>query len=117
MHITRWLGLTSSFIALTVQSSHFTAPKVARQPWWPSSHPVNHSQVLRVVLALKRRNMDQLDALFWSISDPNSEGYGNRMSVEAVRALISPGAQAIRAVTTWLHQHGVGEVSVSAHVK
>ena len=115
MHITRWLVLTSSFIALTVQSSHFTAPKVARQPWWPSSHPVNHSQVLRVVLALKRRNMDQLDALFWSISDPNSEGYGNRMSVEAVRALISPGAQAIRAVTTWLQQHGVGEVSVSAH--
>ena len=116
--------LLASAIALTVQStpfgankvaSPFRAPKAARESWRPLSQPVNHSQVLKVVLALKRRNMDQLEALFWSISDPNSKGYGNRMSPEAVRVLISPGAQVIRAVTTWLQQHGVAEVSVSAH--
>ena len=99
----------------TVHGGNSKRADSARPTWRQSAEPVNRSEALRVVLALKRRNMDQLDALFWSISDPRSMGYGNRMSAEAVRALISPGAQAIRAVTEWLKQHGVAQVAVSAH--
>ena len=100
---------------VAMHSTQVQGAMVTTAPWRQSRSAVNQSQVLSIVLALKRHNMEQLEALFWSISDPRSKGYGNRMSTEAVRALISPGAAAIGEVTRWLKKHGVAEVEVSAH--
>ena len=111
--------LFAATVVVTAQTREFKTDVkgefAAGHAWHPTLQKVNKAEVLRVVLALKRRNMDQLEAFYWSMSDPRSKLYGNRMSAEAVRALITPGARAIGAVTTWLREHGVAEVRVSAH--
>lgn len=112
----RCITLTTTAL-MAAQATHGSAlDHLSVGEWHESaSMAVDRSQALPIMLGLKRRNTEMLDTLLYTISDPRSKGYGNKMSTEAVRALISPGAEKIAAVTAWLKEHGVSKTRVSAH--
>lgn len=39
---------------------------------------------------LKQRNLDELERLFWAVSDPQSEHYGKFLTIARLRELIAP---------------------------
>ena len=76
---------------------------------------VNQDQVLSMTLALKRRNMDKLDKIFWEVSDPRHANYGEHLNHEQVREIVSPGPAALKTVTAWLHENGITKYVVARH--
>lgn len=68
-----------------------------------------------MTLALRRRNMDKLDKIFWEVSDPNHENYGNHLKHDEMRDLISPGPAALTTVTNWLEANGITQYSIARH--
>jgi len=73
----------------------------------PSQAPV------RFTMALKQRNLDKLEAIFWAVSDPSSPDYQNFMTKDQINQLTAPRAKDREYVTRWLRQHGAVDVRVA----
>ena len=83
--------------------------------WRPHNAKVNRADVIGITVALKRRNVDKLDRIFWDVSDPNSPRYGEHLNNEQMRELVSPGRAVVERVVSWLKENGALEVKVSKH--
>ena len=83
--------------------------------WRPHNTKVNRADVIGITVALKRRNVDKLDRIFWDVSDPNSPRYGEHLNNEQMRELVSPGRAVVERVVSWLKENGALEVKVSKH--
>ena len=83
--------------------------------WRPHNAKVNRADVIGITVALKRRNVDKLDRIFWDVSDPNSPRYGEHLNNEQMRELVSPGRAVVERVVSWLKENGALEVKVSNH--
>ena len=83
--------------------------------WHPHNAKVNGADVIGITVALKRRNVDKLDRIFWDVSDPNSPRYGEHLNNEQMRELVSPGRAVVERVVSWLKENGALEVKVSNH--
>ena len=68
-----------------------------------------------MTMALKRRNMDKLDKIFWEVSDPRHANYGEHLNHDQVRELVSPGPEALQTVTNWLHSNGIAKYTIARH--
>lgn len=68
-----------------------------------------------MTIALYRNNMDQMEKIFWEVSDPQSSKYGEHLNHEEMRALITPGAEALTQVKAWLARHGISKVETGVH--
>jgi len=74
--------------------------------WWPIGR-ADSSKVLKIVIAPKLRNLDALDSIFWSVSDPQHTNYGNHMSREEVSRLVSPAPEDLAVIEQWLADHQI----------
>lgn len=83
---------------------------VAPAPW-KLARAARDEELGRFTLALRQRNLDVLDKVFWEVSDPKAEQYGEFMSVEAINALVRD-EEAVGAARQWLQQHGVRDEQV-----
>jgi len=61
---------------------------------------------LEFTVALKQQNLDELDRLFWDLSDPNSVNYGKYLTSEQVRALTAATPDAVSSTLTFLADGG-----------
>ena len=76
---------------------------------------LNLNEVQKMTIGLKRNNMKQLDSIFWDVSNPESENYGEHLKHEQMRDLISVGPTGLAKVTGWLKANGIDEYTVARH--
>ncbi|PRP80870.1 hypothetical protein PROFUN_11425 [Planoprotostelium fungivorum] len=80
----------------------------------PSADPLRDDDPeIKLTFALKQRNLDKLDALFWDVSNPESPQYGHHLRQSEVVELVSPSQKSVAVVTDWLHNHGVSKMQLT----
>lgn len=108
------LGFVAMAAALEPVMIH--RPLVPPQGWeQATAADVSSGDRMKVLVGLRRSNLDRLDTLFWEASTPGSAGFLNHLSWEAAGALVRPSATALGAVVAWLSLHDATDVSVAAH--
>ncbi len=102
--------LVSSLVALA--AAHETldadahARSVARKGWQPvGPHPDPARARLRLTVALRQRNLDDLQRRLHALSDPDSPAYGQFLSRAQVDDLVAPAEAHLGAVARWLAAH------------
>lgn len=70
---------------------------------------------LDLLVAVKQQNVDKLESVLISVSDPKSPTYGKHLSKQEVDTLLAPSAEAVTVVKQWLENHGVEATSVTAN--
>lgn len=74
---------------------------------WDYHSSVDKSTVLPVRIGLSQSNMDRAHEMLMSVSDPESENYGNHWSSDQVAKFFAPSSETIEAVKEWLTSAGV----------
>jgi tripeptidyl-peptidase-1 len=85
----------------------------ASQPARGQSTPLLGDETVRVVVAVKHRNVAALEALFWAVSDPASAQYGDHLSLLELTRRFGPSGEALSEVSRWVH--GCGGSAVRLH--
>lgn len=70
------------------------------------AHTKNEPSDSTIVIALKQRNVDNLESIASLISDPNSVHYGKYMTSHQINKMIGYKPVEIRLLLTWLINHG-----------
>lgn len=80
---------------------------------WEKLDRLSPTEDVLLTFALKQRNLESLERIFWEVSDPRSEEYGHHLSLANLTRLIEPSDETLSTVQSWLSQHGVttGECS------
>jgi subtilase family serine protease len=73
---------------------------------WNLLDRADGEQKISFMVALRQSNLDELDKIFWAVSDPQSSEYQNFRSVEEINALIAPPISAVKTVLRWLTDGG-----------
>ena len=79
---------------------------------WTTTARASSSDSVRVIVALKQRNLDQLPALIMAVSDPTSPKYGEHLTTAQLDALTAPTPEAFAAVEKWVSGDGAHAVTV-----
>lgn len=74
---------------------------------WEKLDRLSPSEEVFLTVALKQRNLESLERIFWDVSDPRSSEYGNHLSLSNLTLLIAPSEETLLIVQSWLRQHGV----------
>ena len=105
-----------------VTSSEAAAPRLlytarAPPPHWNriSDDHVDLIQEHAVTIGLFRRNVKQMEEIFWQVSNPEHDEWGNHMSSKEMAMMISPGSDAVKKVTSWLRRAGIDKMKVGPH--
>jgi len=101
------------FAAACVQGHPITMQRGAVSAHgWKLAQPATYTDRVTFHLALPQRNLDVLDKKFWAVSDPDSDEFGNFMSVEEIQSLVSPSWEERQAIIAMLAEQGVDADSV-----
>lgn len=73
---------------------------------------MNGSDKISLVIALKQRNVQELEKIFWQVSDPLSVEYGNYKSSHQLRELIGVQEKNLSILLNWLTSFGVDQSQV-----
>lgn len=79
-----------------------------RHGWAKLERVPSHESVL-LTFALKQRNLDALEKLFWKVSDPSDPLYGQHLSLKKLARLISPSRITLKALDSWLVENGIAQ--------
>eukprot|EP01133_Synstelium_polycarpum_P015366 gene15366-18227_t len=74
------------------------------------SHRANTNEVLQFHVALRQRNVDKLETIFYDVSDPESSNYGKHWSKSDILDLIAPEAEESDKVVQFLEMNGAFDV-------
>ena len=66
---------------------------------------------LTLKIGLREQNLDQLEALIYAVSTPGSSEYGRYMEGNQIEELLQPSELSNDAVTSWLQQAGIEQIS------
>jgi tripeptidyl-peptidase-1 len=81
--------------------------RISRQP------VINSNRVIKLIFALKQRNLDILEETFWAVSDPQNPRYGQHLSLQELGYMLSPSEHDVKIVTDWLEEHGVKKMKLT----
>jgi len=65
------------------------------------------------MVAVKQRNLEQLEELFWAVSTPGTPQYRMFKTTDEINKIVAPAPQDIKTVIAWLAVHGVASRDVS----
>ena len=83
----------------TLPAGH--ADSVSRKGWAPLAR-AGPSTKLRLTVAVRQENLDELTRVLEKISDPDSEHYGKFLTAAEVDALVAPSEKNVARVAAWL---------------
>jgi len=96
-------------LASTVQRTVLEATAKPTQEWLVEERvPTDHK--VHLIFALKQQNLDQLEKIFWEVSDPKSPHYGKFKTMEEINKIIAPKTETVAAVRAFLNQHPVSSI-------
>lgn len=62
--------------------------------------PAEPQDTVKLTFALKQQNLDQLEKVFWDVSNPQSAAYGIYLSLEQVVDIIKPSFTSMKVRST-----------------
>jgi len=77
---------------------------------WTHLGAAEESHKLSFIVALEQYNLEELESLFWDVSDPDSPNYRNFMSIEEITSLVAPPVKVQKKVMRWLVDGGAEEL-------
>lgn len=80
--------------------------------WEVSTVEVKEEKTISFILALKQRNLDRLESLFWQVSDPTHANYRQFMTIDEIDQLVAPPQHLQHKVAHWLRKAGVQHVEM-----
>jgi subtilase family serine protease len=84
-------------------------------PNWALLARADSAQSHTFKIALKQRNLNVLDDIFWKISDPHSPSYGQFLTSEQILDIVAPDSSVVNAVVDWLVSGGVERSNILNH--
>lgn len=79
---------------------------------WTKLRDANGDQWIKLRIALEQPNLDKFEQTLYNISYPLHPLYGQHLSREELRYLVSPTGESIAAVLGWLRTAGVDEKNI-----
>jgi hypothetical protein len=73
---------------------------------WTMGAPAPKDAKVGFMIALKQRNLEALEALFWAVSTPGSPQYQQYQTIDQILELVAPEHSCHDAVVHWLRSHG-----------
>jgi subtilase family serine protease len=67
----------------------------------------NSFKNLRLYISLRRRNADEMEKLFWEVSNPKSPLYAQYLTVNELGERFGASIESIHTVSNWLKENGV----------
>lgn len=80
---------------------------------WVATRRSPSDQVIELMFALKQTNLAELESTLLKVSDPDSQHYGQHLSNNEVHALVAPAEAHVRAVKSFLKEHGIEAISLT----
>eukprot|EP01103_Thecamoeba_quadrilineata_P007454 TRINITY_DN17330_c0_g1_i1.p1 TRINITY_DN17330_c0_g1~~TRINITY_DN17330_c0_g1_i1.p1 ORF type:complete len:564 (-),score=96.23 TRINITY_DN17330_c0_g1_i1:40-1731(-) len=80
--------------------------------WIRDNSEVNGEQRIKLIFALKQRNLEVLDETFWAVSTPGNPRYGKHLTIEQINDIIAPSKEDTYKVLFWLKSQGVRDAKV-----
>ncbi|KAE9405295.1 family S53 protease [Gymnopus androsaceus JB14] len=68
---------------------------------------------INLKIALTATNMSGLEKVAWDVSTPGNSLYGQHLNYDQTRAYVVPSPETISAVTTWLNENGITNLTTS----
>ncbi|KAF5352182.1 hypothetical protein D9758_009222 [Tetrapyrgos nigripes] len=117
VHLLSFAALASAaFVSVTATPTR-RAMAVAEQRTVPitfaSAGKPAADTTLDLRIALKQKDMEGLEKALFDVSTPSSSLYGQHLSLEQVAAFAAPTEQSVNAVTQWLQENGVADITPS----
>jgi tripeptidyl-peptidase-1 len=82
--------------------------------WMPmASVAVEQNKIFNVIFALKQRNTDKLSRIFEAVTNPESNMYGQYLTIDQITAIVEPSEETIEKVVAWLAYHGVTDYTMT----
>jgi tripeptidyl-peptidase-1 len=109
------LAMLSGAQALWVQQEPEVRPYDPKHSMWvmEKTAPVGHSVTLTVALKLDEDRRALLEKAFWEVSDPQSEKYGNHLSLEEVTEVLAVPEERVNAVRVYFELAGASVIEVA----
>eukprot|EP00455_Lapot_gusevi_P002447 TRINITY_DN1097_c0_g1_i1.p1 TRINITY_DN1097_c0_g1~~TRINITY_DN1097_c0_g1_i1.p1 ORF type:complete len:584 (+),score=255.33 TRINITY_DN1097_c0_g1_i1:33-1754(+) len=105
--------LVATLAAAQYAERHLLYSREVTPPRWTLGGHAPRDAPVKFTLALKQRNLDQLEEKFWAVSDPKSPHYGKHMTRQQIWELISPPHSQVHRVIAWLKHTGVHAKQIS----
>jgi len=80
---------------------------------WKIMSPPNPSNYIKLWVALREKNLDELENFVLDVSDPHSENYGQHLTLDELSEWIAADDKAVNGVVEWLHTEQIDEIYVS----
>jgi tripeptidyl-peptidase-1 len=115
------LGLLLLLAGLALALSAPRRSKVlytARPPpgnWRLASAAVDPHEQLDVTFGLYRQRVAEMESIFFQVSNPEHEEWGNHLSSKDMAALVAPSKASVRKVIGWLSSSGITKIVVGPH--
>lgn len=77
---------------------------------WKVDQKLNAEETVTLIFALKQRNIDQLEQLWYRVGTPGDSLYGQFLTQQKLADLIAPAPEAKQAVLSYLSAEGVTEI-------
>jgi len=74
---------------------------------WSMGERASPLEKVEFTVALKQRNLEQLEKTFWEVSDPKHANYQNFMTIEEILNVVKPEQEDHDLVVAWLINNGV----------
>jgi len=98
-----WASTASASVKLFTSSSVPTG--------WRRSTAADLASPVHFHVALQQENLDQLDRIFWEVSDPQHANYQQFLSPDEILSLVKPKEHKRQAVFDWLAASGVEQIA------
>jgi tripeptidyl-peptidase-1 len=73
---------------------------------WALGGKVEDHEKAKLIFALKQQNLKELEDLWYKVSTPGSDKFGQFLSRKQVSALVAPTEESVRDVLRWLETRG-----------
>ena len=79
----------------------------SRNPSWTTGGPVEPTEMIDLVFAVKQTNVALLESTLLQVSDPGHQGYGKHLSLRAVNEMVRPSVASASAISSFLRDSGI----------
>lgn len=80
---------------------------------WTEAGSASKSDLINLQIGLKQQNEGLIEQHLTEVSDPSHERYGEHLSAEDIKSMITPSDDTLTLVNEWLQDHGISTIGIS----
>jgi tripeptidyl-peptidase-1 len=110
-----FLAVLGLFLALAFCERTYlqTSESLPLPPNWARlSNVEGGDRLIKLIFAVKQRNLHILDEAFWAISTPGDLRYGDHLTIDQINDMIAPTELTLEKIIFWLKSQGIRDARV-----